>query len=192
LPSFPTAPMTNWANLAKHHLSTLEEAPLIPYNILQRIMLKNFTNIVSPPCYSKQERYFDNHTKEGLLTLSQLKQLAKNLLNCLASTNPEYFSPACRANPLCSWSLVLQGDPLRILYLYFPSTLKTISLHSKSPPSWYRLNYTPITGELSSPFLKEIVCQPHPLYAPALCTSLAPLPVKNLPWSPLPLFPIKP
>jgi hypothetical protein len=120
-------------------------------------MLKNFTNTILPSCYSKQERYFDNHTKEGLLTPSQLKQLAKNLLNCLASTNPEYLSPACRANPLCSWSLVLQGNPLGILYLYFPSTLKTISLHSKSPPSWYRLNYTLIIGELSSPLKRLFV-----------------------------------
>jgi len=49
-------------------------------------------------------------------------------LKCLASTNPEYFGPAAGANPLCGWPSVLQGNPLGILDIYLPATLKTISL----------------------------------------------------------------
>ena len=105
--------------------------------------MKDFTNKALPPCYSKQELHFGTHTKEDLLTPFQPRRLA--------STNPKYFGPACRANPLCSWPPILQGNSLGILYIYLPSTLKTIRLQSKSPPSWYRLNYTLIIRKLSRP-----------------------------------------
>ena len=51
----------------------------------------------------------------------------------LALTNPKYFSPACGANPLRGWSLVLQGNHLGILYIYLLSALKTIRLQLNHP-----------------------------------------------------------
>jgi len=47
----------------------------------------------------------------------------------LALTDSKYLSPTGRANPSGSWSLILQGNPLGIPYIYLPSTLKTICLH---------------------------------------------------------------
>ena len=99
----------------------------------------------------------------------------------LASPNSKYFGITLRADPTCSWPLILQLNMLRVFDIYLLSALKTIRLHPMSPPFLTLLNYTLVTCQLSR--LGNVYLPKRDSVDSAL--------YKNLLWLPLTFFRIE-